>query len=299
MQQTLPAPRGLLGTASISPRRGRRHVVHLLSQNGGAVVGFALLLLIVAAALAAPLLTSYDPIKINPPARNQPPAAGHWLGTDQFGRDVFTRVLYGARISLPVGLIAVTIAAAVGMVLGLLAGYYGKLVDATVMRVIDVMLAFPGILMALVVVAILGASLQNVMIAVGISEIPRYTRLVRGSVLATRQNLYVDAARVTGLRDGAILFRHILPNVVGPIVVLATLSVGSAILAAAGLSFLGLGAQPPRPEWGAMLADGRQSLASHWWISTMPGLAIAITVLAINMAGDGLRDLLDPRLRAR
>ena len=299
MQQTLPAPRAMLGAGSTPAGRGRWALVRRLRQNRGAVVGFALLAVVITLALAAPLVTSHDPIKINPPARNLGPSPEHWMGTDQFGRDVFTRVVYGARISLPVGLIAVAIAAVVGTVLGLLAGYYGRLVDGAVMRVIDIMLAFPGILMALVVVAILGASLQNVMIAVGISEIPRYTRLVRGSVLSARENLYVDAARITGLRDAAILFRHILPNVVGPMVVLATLSVGSAILAAAGLSFLGLGAQPPRPEWGAMLADGRQFLGSHWWIATMPGFAIALTVLAINMAGDGLRDVLDPRLQSR
>lgn len=282
--------------SAASPVR-RWKTLHQLLQHRGATIGLVLLLIVVLAALTAPYLTNYEPIKISPPDRNQSPSGQHWFGTDQFGRDVFTRVVYGARISLPVGLIAVGIAAAVGLALGLVSGYYGKWIDAAVMRVIDVMLAFPGILFALVVVAILGPSLINVMIAVGISEIPRYTRLVRGSVLSAKENLYVDAARVTGVRDMAILFQHILPNVVGPIVVLATLSLGSAILAAAGLSFLGLGAQPPTPEWGAMLADGRQTLGSQWWISTMPGLAIAVTVLAVNMAGDGLRDVLDPRLR--
>lgn len=292
-----PAQPMRLRLESTSGGTRRRAMAHRLLQHRGAAIGFALLLVVIAAALAAPLLTSYDPIKINPPQRNLAPSAEHWFGTDQFGRDVFTRIVYGARISLPVGFIAVGIAAVVGLTLGLLAGYHGKLVDAGIMRVIDIMLAFPGILLALVVVAILGPSLVNVMIAVGISEIPRYTRLVRGSVLSAKENLYVDAARVTGVKDLAILARHILPNVIGPIVVLATLSLGTAILAAAGLSFLGLGAQPPNPEWGAMLADGRQSLGSQWWISTMPGLAIAVTVLAVNMAGDGLRDVLDPRLR--
>jgi len=296
-QPGLPAQRLTLAaeTAALSDRRWQ--TVRRLGHHWGAVIGFTLLAVVALAALLAPVLTDYDPVKINPPDRNQPPSVEHWLGTDQFGRDILTRVAYGARISLPVGLIAVAIAAVVGLALGLVAGYYGKLLDATVMRLIDIMLAFPGILLALVVVTILGPSLQNVMIAVGVSEIPRYTRLVRGSVLSARENLYVDAARVSGVRDLMILVRHILPNVVGPIVVLATLSVGSAILAAAGLSFLGLGAQPPRPEWGAMLADGRQTLSSQWWISTMPGFAIAVTVLAINMAGDGLRDVLDPRLR--
>ena len=297
MQQILSS-RGSLGdTVSAGPASRRWDVVRRLGQNRSAVVGLFLLSVVVTAAIAAPIVTPYDPIKINPPDRTQPPSAEHWFGTDQFGRDLYTRVVYGARISLPVGLIAVAIAAAAGVTLGLLAGYYGRLVDGAVMRLIDIMLAFPGILLALVVVAILGASLENVMIAVGVSEIPRYTRLVRGSVLSAREQVYVEAARVTGLPDRTILSRHILPNVVGPIVVLATLSVGTAILAAAGLSFLGLGAQPPRPEWGAMLADGRQFLGSHWWISSVPGFAIALTVLAVNMAGDGLRDVLDPRLR--
>ncbi|MBA3517568.1 MAG: ABC transporter permease [Rhizobiales bacterium] len=296
-QPASPAQRLTLEADSAALSDRRWETLRRLGHHWGAVIGFTLLAVVALAALLAPLLTDYDPVKINPPDRNQPPSAEHWLGTDQFGRDIFTRVVYGARISLPVGLIAVAIAAVVGLALGLLAGYYGKLLDATVMRLIDIMLAFPGILLALVVVTILGPSLQNVMIAVGVSEIPRYTRLVRGSVLSARENLYVDAARVSGVRDLMILIRHILPNVVGPIVVLATLSVGSAILAAAGLSFLGLGAQPPRPEWGAMLADGRQTLSSQWWISTMPGFAIALTVLAVNMAGDGLRDVLDPRLR--
>lgn len=297
MQRSLPAGAALLRAEAATTPNHRRGLFRDLLRNSGAVIGVALLLVVIGAAVAAPYITRYDPIKINPPDRIQAPSREHWLGTDQFGRDIFTRVVYGARISLPVGLIAVVIASLVGTLLGLLAGYYGRFLDAIVMRLIDTMLAFPGILLALVVVAILGASLPNVMIAVGVGEIPRYTRLVRGSVLSAREALYVDAARVTGVRDAAILYRHILPNVVGPIVVLATLSVGTAILAAAGLSFLGLGAQPPRPEWGSMLADGRQFLSSQWWIATMPGLAIALTVLAVNMAGDGLRDVLDPRLR--
>jgi peptide/nickel transport system permease protein len=275
----------------------RREFLRSLLKNKGAVIGLVILGVLVLAAIFAPVITRYDPIKINPPERTLPPSREHWMGTDAFGRDIYTRIVYGARISLPVGLIAVSIAAVSGGILGLIAGYYGKFIDAVIMRIIDIMLAFPGIMLALVVVAILGASLQNVMIAVGIGEIPRYTRLIRSSVLSAREMLYVDAARVVGVPTGKLMFRHILPNVVGPVIVLSTLSVGSAILAAAGLSFLGLGAQPPDPEWGTMLADGRQYLRSHWWVSTMPGVAIAITVLSVNMAGDGLRDILDPRLR--
>ncbi len=297
MQQTIAAGGALQRAEDRRLPGRRRNVLFGLRKNNGAIVGFSLLLLVILAAVFAPLITDYDPIKISPRERTQPPSQTHWLGTNQFGRDIYTRVVYGARVSLPVGLIAVGIAAVSGTLLGLLAGYYGRFVDGVIMRVIDIMLAFPGIMLALVVVAILGASLQNVMIAVGIGEIPRYTRLVRGSVLSAREQVYVEAARVIGVPNRAILYRHILPNIVGPVVVLSTLSVGTAILAAAGLSFLGLGSQPPRPEWGSMLADGRQFLRSHWWITTMPGLAIALTVLSVNMAGDGLRDILDPRLR--
>lgn len=281
----------------VQARSRRKDFVHGLMRNKGALAGLIILILLILAAIFAPLITTYDPIVIDPPSRTQPPSREHWLGTDGFGRDIYTRIVYGARVSLPVGLIAVSIAATAGAILGLIAGYYGRFADAIIMRVIDIMLAFPNIMLALVIVAILGPSIRNVMIAVGIGEIPRYTRLIRGQVLSARELLYVEAAKVIGVPTSKIMFRHILPNVVSPVIVLATLSVGSAILAAAGLSFLGLGAQPPRPEWGAMLADGRQFLRSHWWVATMPGIAIAITVLSINMFGDGLRDILDPRIR--
>lgn len=279
------------------PRSRRRDFVNSLIKNKGALIGLIILLLLILMALTAPFITRFDPIDVDPPSRLQPPSREHWLGTDVFGRDIYTRVVYGARISLPVGLIAVGISAIVGTTLGLIGGYYGKFLDGLIMRIVDIMLAFPNIMLALVVVAVLGPSIRNVMIAVGIGGIPQYTRLVRGSVLSARELLYVEAARVVGVPDWKILFRHILPNVVGPSVVLSTLSVGSAILAAAALSFLGLGAQPPAAEWGSMLADGRRFLNTHWWVTTMPGVAIAVTVLAVNMFGDGLRDILDPRLR--
>ncbi|HYI15654.1 MAG TPA: nickel transporter permease [Thermomicrobiales bacterium] len=281
----------------VKARSRRKDFWRGLMRNKGAMAGLIILLLLILGAIFAPLITTYDPIVIDPPSRTLPPSRDHWMGTDAFGRDIYTRVVYGARISLPVGLVAVSIAATIGAILGLIAGYYGRWADGIIMRVIDIMLAFPNIMLALVIVAILGPSIRNVMIAVGIGEIPRYTRLIRGQVLSARELLYVEAAKVIGVPTSKIMYRHILPNVVSPVVVLATLSVGSAILAAAGLSFLGLGAQPPRPEWGAMLADGRQFLSSHWWVATMPGIAIAITVLSINMLGDGLRDILDPRTR--
>jgi peptide/nickel transport system permease protein len=298
MEQRVAAGAPTLAMPLVRVRSRRRDFVRGLMGNKGALAGLIVLILLILAAIFAPLITTYDPIVIDPPNRTAPPSRDHWLGTDGFGRDIYTRIVYGARVSLPVGLIAVSIAATVGAVLGLIAGYYGRLADAVIMRVIDVMLAFPNIMLALVIVAILGPSIRNVMIAVGIGEIPRYTRLIRGQVLSARELLYVEAAKVIGVPTSKIMFRHILPNVVSPVIVLATLSVGSAILAAAGLSFLGLGAQPPRPEWGSMLADGRQFLSSHWWVATMPGIAIAITVLSINMFGDGLRDILDPRIRS-
>jgi peptide/nickel transport system permease protein len=208
---------------------------------------------------------------------------------------VFSRVLYGARISLLVGFISVSIAVVAGTVMGLTSGYYGRWVDTTIMRFVDIMLAFPGILLALALVSILGPSLRNLMIAVGISSVPAYARLVRGSVLSAKENVYVDAARVVGCTDATIMRRHVLPNVVAPVIVLSTLGIAAAILWAAALSFRGLGSQPPTPEWGRMLAEGRNYLREQWWIATFPGLAIMITVLAMNLLGDGLRDVLDPR----
>ena len=292
----LSAETTLLSQSNRASNRWKDALKSLIA-NKGALVGLVILCVLILAAIAAPLITPYSPIKINPPAQLQPPSRTHWMGTDGFGRDLYTRVVYGARISLPVGLIAVAISAVAGVFLGLIAGYYGKIIDGVIMRIIDIMLAFPGILLALVIVAILGPNLQNVMIAVGISGIPRFSRLIRGSVLSARENLYVDAARVVGVPNRLILYRHILPNVIGPTVILSTLSVGYAILSAAGLSFLGLGAQPPSPEWGSMLANGRQFLQSDPWVTTTPGIAILITVLAVNLFGDGLRDILDPRLR--
>jgi peptide/nickel transport system permease protein len=243
------------------------------------------------------LLAPYDPIQINPEHYLYTPGYPYWFGTDQYGRDVLSRVLYGSRVSLIIGFISVGIAATIGVVIGLVSGYFGRWVDSLLMRLVDVMLAFPGILLALAIVSMLGPNLRNVMIAVGIAGIPTYARLTRGSVLSAREALYIEAARVIGVPDGTILRRHILPNVVAPVIVAATLGTGGAILAAAALSFLGLGAQPPTAEWGRMLADGRQYLRDQWWIATFPGLAIMVTVLAMNMLGDGLRDALDPRLK--
>jgi len=274
----------------------RSNVRHLL-HNKGVIAGLLVLAIPALAALLAPLLPLANPIQIDSPHALYSPGSPYVFGSDQYGRDVFSRVIYGGRVSLLVGPVAVVIAVIPGVTVGLLAGYYGRWLDIVLMRVVDVMLAFPGILLALGIVAVLGPSLSSLMIAVGISSIPTYARLTRASVLSARENLYVDAARVVGARDGSILLRHILPNVIAPIIVVSTLGVGAAILVAATLSFLGLGSQPPAAEWGRMLSEGRQYLREQWWIATFPGIAIMLTVLALNVLGDGLRDALDPRLR--
>jgi peptide/nickel transport system permease protein len=283
--------------ADRGPTRGRASVGRRLARQRGAVVGLLILATLAGLALAAPWLSSRDPIRTAPRDALQPPGARYLLGSDQFGRDVASRVLHGARISLTVGLISVSIALVLGTPLGLVSGFYGGRLDGLIMRVMDVLLAFPGILLALAIVSVLTPGLTNVMIAVGLSAVPGYARLVRASVLSAREHLYVEAARAIGGRDLGILARYILPNVVAPLIVTATLGLGTAILSAAALSFLGLGSQPPLPEWGRMLSEGRDYLREAWWIATFPGLGIMLTVLAMNLLGDGLRDVLDPRLK--
>jgi peptide/nickel transport system permease protein len=268
-----------------------------LLRHRGALIGLVILGALATMAVAAPWISARDPIRTAPREALQAPGARFVLGSDQFGRDVASRVLHGARVSLLVGMISVSIAVGLGAPIGLVSGYYGGRLDALIMRVMDVMLAFPGILLALAIVSVLSPGLGNVMIAVGLSAVPGYARLVRATVLSAREHLYVEAARALGGRDGGILVRDILPNVVAPLIVTATLGLGGAILSAAALSFLGLGSQPPQPEWGRMLSEGRDYLREAWWISTFPGLGILLTVLAMNLVGDGLRDVLDPRLK--
>ena len=268
-----------------------------LRRNRGAVLGLIIIILIGLAAIFAPFVATHSPVEAVFQESLLSPSAGHLMGTDVLGRDIYSRIIYGARISLRLGFVSVAIAAFFGTILGLQSGYFGGWLDMVIMRIIDVMLAFPGLLLAMGIVAALGFSLTNAMIAVGVSAIPGYTRVVRGSVLSIKESVYIDAARVVGGRDLHIMLRHVLPNTLAPVIVLSTLGVARAIITGAALSFLGLGAQPPTPEWGAMLNHGREWLRQGWWITTFPGLAIMITVLSINMLGDGLRDALDPRLR--
>jgi peptide/nickel transport system permease protein len=269
-----------------------------LRRDRSAIVAILVLLLMAGSAIFAPLIAPYDPLRVNTRNTLAPPSAKHWFGTDDLGRDVFSRVVYGGRISLRVGFIAATISMAGGLLLGLLAGFFGGRVSFLILRAMDLLLAFPGLLLALVIVGTLGPGLDNIMIAVGVGAIPIFTRVVYGVVLQVKQNDYVSAATALGSTDARIIWRHIIPNVLAPVIVLFTLQVGAAIFSASSLSFLGLGAQPPSPEWGAMVSRGRHELRDAMWMSTFPGLAIATVILSINVLGDSLRDALDPRQNA-
>lgn len=267
-----------------------------LKKRPGAMIGLLIILLFIVVAIAAPALAPDDPNAISRD-RRAAPTTSHLFGTDELGRDVFSRVIYGARISMRVGLIAVGIALVAGSLLGLIAAYYGGWVDGVIMRIMDVMLAFPGILLAIAIIAVLGPSLSNVMIAIGIEAIPIYTRTARASTLSVKELEYVIGAEALGCSGPRVVLRHILPNIVAPLIVLATVGVAGSILTAAGLSYLGLGAQPPTAEWGAMLSSSRSYLRDSWWMATFPGMAIVLVVLSLNLFGDGLRDILDPRSR--
>ena len=244
-------------------------------------------------------LAPHDPIDQNLADRLHPPSREYPLGTDQLGRDILSRLMVGARISLSIGVVVVSISLMIGTAVGVVSGYLGGWVDEALMRIVDIVLAFPGLLLALVVAGILGPSLTNIMIALAVVGWTQYARIVRGSVLSVKQRDFVAAAKLTGVSEPRLVSTHVVPNVIGPVVILATLDMAYVILATAGLSFLGLGAQPPTPEWGTMLSDGRQHLLSAWWIANVPGVAIMVAVLAFNILGDSLRDLLDPRAASR
>ena len=259
-----------------------------------ALMGALVLTLISGSALLAPFIVPRDPIKIDPARTLRAPSLDAPFGTDHLGRDVLSRALHGGRLSLQVGIVSVGISLGCGLAMGLLAGFSGGWRDMVIMRAMDALLACPSVLLALAIITVLGPGLRNVMIAVGLAHVPHYTRIVRSSVLTATRTPYVDAARALGCRDARLALRHILPNALAPVIVVATLGIPTAIVVGAGFSFLGLGAQPPTPEWGAMVSGGREYLRRGWWISTTPGLMILLSVLAINLLGDGLREALDP-----
>ncbi len=276
---------------AIALRRLRRHRL--------AVVGLWVIVALYAVALLAPLLAPHDPIAQPDIVRlaYQPPSGAYPLGTDRFGRDVLSRILYGARISLAIGLIATAISVTLGTAIGAAAGYFGRRVDTVLMRLTDIVLAFPRLILLILIVALFEPSLTVIIVVLGLTQWPSTTRIVRGEVLSLREREFVQAARALGFANGRVILRHVLPNVLAPIIVTATLGIGNTIVLEAGLAFLGLGIQPPTPTWGEMVSAGRDNLLGAWWVATFPGLTIVTVVLAFNLLGDGLRDALDPRLR--
>lgn len=269
----------------------KRYLRHSLVMTGSVIV-----LILLFTAIFGPSLAPYDPLQMDFTARFAPPSAEHLFGTDEFGRDTFSRVLYGARVSFQVAFIAVAISGTVGIFLGALAGFFGRWVDEVIMRIMDIMFAFPAVLLAITIMAILGRGVENAMVAIGIVYTPIFARVTRAAVISVRGREYVTAARALGQGDLTIIFQHILPNAIGPIIVQTSLSLAFAILAEAALSFFGLGTQPPDPSWGIMLSEGRAYLQQSPWMGIFPGLAIMVAVMGFNFLGDGLRDLLDPRL---
>ena len=298
--QTLQAP---AATPSAAPPHPLREFWTYFSANRGAVAGLVVIVLVLLCALFAPLIAPHDPnmtnnaVFLKPPFWQEGGSLSYPLGTDAIGRDILSRLLYGARLSLVIGIAVVALAIVVGIVLGLVAGYFKGIADIAIMRLMDILMTMPSLLLAIVIVAILGPGLMNAMLAVAIVVLPHYVRITRAAVIAETSKDYVIAAKVSGARTVRLMFSEILPNCAAPLIVQATLGVSTAILDAAALGFLGLGAQPPTPEWGTMLADAREFVLRAWWVVTFPGLAILITVLAFNLLGDGLRDALDPKLK--
>ncbi len=267
-------------------------------RNRVAVLGLVCLALIALAVLFADMVTPYNPIDRNTPERNLGPSLAHPFGTDKLGRDIMSRVLYGGRVSLQVGFLSTALTTLVSVPLGLIGGFVGGLVDDLIMRVMDLILAFPGLILAIWLVSLLGSNMMNVIFAIAFFSLPTYARLIRGITLSIREMEYVMAARSMGAGAPRIMFFHVLPGVLGPLIVLTTLGVSGAIVTGASLSFLGLGVSPPTPEWGAMLADGRNYMRTQWWIAVFPGITITLVVLILNIIGDALRDALDPNVRA-
>lgn len=282
--------------AAVRPSRWKE-IWEIALRNKLTLTGFIIVGLVVLVGLLAPVLAPYDPNLMDIPARLQGPSSAHPFGTDEMGRDILSRVMYGARISIAVGVIIVAVSAAIGVVLGSLSGYFGGRIDQVVMAVTDMILAFPSMVLALALTAAMGPGLLNTMLAVIIVRIPMYTRLMRGQVLVQKEQQYVRAARTFGEKPFWIVARHIVPNCLTPLMVQMTLGIGDAILIASSMSFIGLGAQPPTPEWGAMISTARVYAIDQWWYAAFPGLSILITIMGFNLIGDGIRDILDPRSR--
>ncbi len=280
-------------------RSGLVDVLHRLFARRQAQLGGAIVLVLVLTAIFAPLIAPYDPYELRVGPLKEPPTRAHPLGTDDLGRDLFSRMVYGSRITLQIGTISVVLAVVLGVLVGIVSGFYGGWIDGVLMRFTDIMLSFPGLILALAIVSVLGPGLNNAMIAVGLLSFPGFARVVRGSVLSVRETEYVTAGRVIGATAPHLMLRTVLPNVAAPIIVLASLEFPAAVLTAAALSFLGLGAQPPSPEWGALLVDARTYIRTAPHLINVPGAAIFLTVLAFNLLGNTLRDVLDPRLRTR
>ncbi|MFT8929758.1 MAG: ABC transporter permease subunit [Sporolactobacillus sp.] len=268
---------------------------YFVKRNKMMVLGCVVLFIIVLLAVLAPLISPYDPTKIDIFSKFQPPSIKHWFGTDEIGRDVLTRTLYGGRLSLGVGVLVIAIAGGTGLVIGSISGYFGGLLDQLIMRIMDMMMAFPMLILAMALTAALGPSLQNALFALAIVEIPVYVRLARGQALMLRQTLYVKSAETFGIHPLRIIWRHIIPNAISPLIIQATLDIGNAILMIATLGFLGLGAQPPTPEWGAMISVGWNYLLDYWWYPVFPGVFLFLSSMALNLIGDGIRDFLDPK----
>ena len=275
----------------------REKLLRLCRQNKLAVVSAVVILLILLMAVFAPLIAPYGEAEQDALNRLQPPSAEHWFGTDELGRDVFSRVLYGSRLSLAIGILPSIVSLAIGILAGLLAGYFGGWLDYIIMRIADVMLSIPSLLLAMVVMYTLGSSTVNLFVALSMVGWASVARVVRSQTLSIKESEYVEAARSIGVSRWTIMRRHILPNCMAPIIVQATLSIAGSILAIASLSFIGLGISPPTPEWGSMVSTGRQYFRAAWWVCAFPGLAIMLTILSLNLLGDGLRDALDPKLK--
>jgi len=283
--------------AKYQPRHWTVDAFRHLRRSPNGMIGLFLFACFIAMVIFAPWIAPYDAVEMRIPDRLQSPSPAHLFGTDDFGRDIFSRVVWGSRLAIRLGILSVLIGAGGGILLGLIAGYYGGQVDNILSRLLEIVMALPEMLFAITIIAILGPSLDNLVVALGLFGWPGFMRMTRGSVLSAKQNEYVEAARALGVPSGRLMLRHILPNVAAPVIILSASRFGGALLAGSGLSFIGLGVPIPQPEWGAIMATGREYMASAWWITVFPGVMIALVVLGINLSADGLRDALDPRLK--